>query len=289
MPYPSTISSLTDPQASDRLNNPSHSALHQSENTAIEEVQTFVGTLSSAVGTLVYDIRSANSNGGGHVQAANKGGTGQTSFTKGDMLVATSSSVIAKLAIGAVNQVLTVNPAQAGGVEWQSPNRTTISTASISLAAGASSVETAYFAASVAGSVMSDVSSLRFTGYLRQFDSASDSGFNLKVKLGGSTVGSLTIGTNLPSNSSIVGSAVVSGQIVGNSTLSSIVGFVRMDTAGRTTMLDAPLTNNMSATASIAAAIDTSRGRDLVITGLYAAATGTRNSVLTGIFTTERL
>lgn len=118
MPYPSIISTISNPQASDRLNNPSHSSIHQAENTAITEIETFVGTLSSTVGTLVYDIRAAASNGGGHVQTANKGGTGQISFNKGDILVAQSSSVLTKLAISTDNLVLTADSSQAVGIKW---------------------------------------------------------------------------------------------------------------------------------------------------------------------------
>lgn len=118
MAYPSIISVISNPQATDRLNNPSHSTIHQNENTAITEIETFVGTLSSAVGTLVYDIRSANSGGGGHVQAAALGGTGQTTFNKGDLLVASSSSVVTKLAVGADAQALVADAASPTGVKW---------------------------------------------------------------------------------------------------------------------------------------------------------------------------
>lgn len=120
MAYPSTLSTLATPQASDRLNNPSHSQLHQNENAGITEVQTFLGTLSSVQGTVLYDVRSPNSDGGGHVQTANKGGTGQTSYTKGDLLVATSSSVLTKLAVGIDGQSLKANSSVAAGVEWSS-------------------------------------------------------------------------------------------------------------------------------------------------------------------------
>lgn len=121
MAYPSVLSAISNPQATDRLNSPSHSSIHQAVNTAITEIETFVGTQSSTVGTLYYDIRSANSNGGGHVQSADKGGTGQTAYTKGDILVAQSASVLTKLAIGATNQVLTADATQAVGVKWGSP------------------------------------------------------------------------------------------------------------------------------------------------------------------------
>lgn len=116
--YPSTLSAFTDPQATDRLNAPSHSAIEQAQNAGIEAVEAFVGTLSSTAGTLIYDIRSPSSNGGGHVQTAAKGGTGQTTFTKGDVLIAQSSSVLTKLAVGNDGAVLTANSSVATGIQW---------------------------------------------------------------------------------------------------------------------------------------------------------------------------
>ena len=116
--YPSVITSFNYPTPTDRLNSPSHSALHNTTSSAVGQVQAFVGTLSSVPGTLMYDVRSANSDGGGHVQTASKGGTGQTTFTKGDLLVASSSSVLTKLAVGVDNQVLAVNSSVATGVQW---------------------------------------------------------------------------------------------------------------------------------------------------------------------------
>src|SRR3990167_4965504 len=100
MPWPSTLSSFTDPVPADKLSTTPHSSIETAQNTGLKEVQAFVGTLSSNVGTLIYDIRAAGSDGGGHVQVANKGGTGQTAYTKGDLLVASSSSVLTKLAVG---------------------------------------------------------------------------------------------------------------------------------------------------------------------------------------------
>lgn len=130
--YPSTIATLPDPQPTDRLNSPSHSALHQSENAQIEAIQTFVGTLSSVEGTLIHDIRSPDSDGGGHVQSANKGGTGQTAYTKGDLLVASSSSVISKLQVGSDGQLVQADSTSPLGVKWGTGGTQTSSTIAIS-------------------------------------------------------------------------------------------------------------------------------------------------------------
>lgn len=116
--YPSTVAALTNPNPSDKLNSPSHSTIEGNQNNEISQVEAFVGTLSSVQGTLMYDVRAAASNGGGHVQTANKGGTGQTSYTKGDLLAASSSSVLSKLAVGANDTVLTADSTAASGVKW---------------------------------------------------------------------------------------------------------------------------------------------------------------------------
>lgn len=67
-----------------------------------------------------------NSAGGGQLTDAAlsaavgvaKGGTNQTSYTKGDILVATGSTTLTKLGVGSDNQVLTADAAQASGVKW---------------------------------------------------------------------------------------------------------------------------------------------------------------------------
>ena len=131
--FPSILSTISDPTATNRLNAPSHSSIEQAQNDGIKKLETFIGTLSSAVGTLMYDIRGAGSDGGGHVQGANKGGTGQTAFTKGDILVAQSSSVLSKLAVGANNNLLVADSAQDVGVKWSDTavNRIVVNTTSI--------------------------------------------------------------------------------------------------------------------------------------------------------------
>ncbi len=49
---------------------------------------------------------------------ATKGGTGITSFTKGDIFVATDSTTLTKLGIGANGQVLMADSGEASGVKW---------------------------------------------------------------------------------------------------------------------------------------------------------------------------
>lgn len=118
MAYPSTLTSFTNPLPTDRLNGPSHSSIETAQNTGLTEIQTFVGTLASTAGTIIYDVRSPSSDGGGHVQTAIKGGTGQTTFSKGDILVASNSSALSRLAVASDGAVLKTNSSTATGVEW---------------------------------------------------------------------------------------------------------------------------------------------------------------------------
>lgn len=118
MAYPSVVTTLTNPNPTDRLNSPSHSGIETAQNTEITALETFVGTISSTAGSLVFDIRSSNSDGGGHVQSAVKGGTGQTAFTKGDLLVGQSNSVLSRLAVGANNAIPIADSTAATGIRW---------------------------------------------------------------------------------------------------------------------------------------------------------------------------
>lgn len=87
--------------------------------TEVVAIETFVGTIGSIAGTLENDIRNPLSNGGGHVQQANVGGTGQTSYNKGDLLVASSSSVLSKVNVGGDGTVLTADSTQTSGVSYK--------------------------------------------------------------------------------------------------------------------------------------------------------------------------
>lgn len=57
----------------------------------------------------------------GHVQAVNKGGTGQTSYTVGDILYANTTSTLAKLAAGTLGKVLTAKGAGTAPA-WETPS-----------------------------------------------------------------------------------------------------------------------------------------------------------------------
>lgn len=85
----------------------------------ITALETKVGVDNSTdVNSLDYLIKSSVSNGGGHIQTANKGGTGQTTYSKGDLLVGSSSSVLTKLAVGADGLAVVADSTQATGIGY---------------------------------------------------------------------------------------------------------------------------------------------------------------------------
>lgn len=118
--FPSILTSYTNPQATDKLNSPSHSGVETAQNSGLSQVEAVIGVegASSVVGSLQYLIKSSASDGGGHVQSANKGGTGQTSYSKGDLLVGSSSSVLSKIAIGSDGTVPIADSTQSTGIGW---------------------------------------------------------------------------------------------------------------------------------------------------------------------------
>lgn len=119
--FPTSLQDLdaTRGTSGDKLNNPNHITHHQKEDDTIEALQTKVGIDSSADATsLDYLVKNASSNGGGHVQTAAKGGTGQTTYTKGDILAAASASVLNKLAVGTNGQLLVADSSATNGVKW---------------------------------------------------------------------------------------------------------------------------------------------------------------------------
>lgn len=89
----------------------------QNEITALE---TKVGIDNSSIVTsLDYLVKNPLSTGGGHIQSANLGGTGQTNFVKGDILVASSSSVLSKLSVGLNGTVPTADSTASAGLSYQ--------------------------------------------------------------------------------------------------------------------------------------------------------------------------
>lgn len=107
--FPSSLDSLTNPQAGDTLANPSHSEQHANANDAIEALEAKVGVNSSAVTTsLDYKVSQLETNAvsSGLVDA------------KGDLIVGTADNTVSRLAVGTNGYGLVADSAQASGLKW---------------------------------------------------------------------------------------------------------------------------------------------------------------------------
>ena len=185
MPFPSTLSSFTNPTATQKLNSPSHSSIESFQNDAIKQVETIIGTDASTLGTLIGDLRSASSSGGGHVQAANKGGTGQTAYAKGDMLIAQSASVLSKLVVGTDGQIVKADSSVATGVKWADSTSPKIAASATSIVTLVSTVaEQSVLSVSIPGSVFGTNNAVRAILDVGEFASESISSVLLKANLG---------------------------------------------------------------------------------------------------------
>ncbi len=195
MPFPSTLSSFNRPAASDRLNSPSHSALHNTVSSAVGQIEQVIGlSTTSVLGSLFYDIRSPDSNGGGHVQTANKGGTGQTSYSKGELLVASSTSVLSKLAAGLDGQILQANSSVASGVNWGNPTNNKIAVSASIMTIGTNSVaEQSVMSVIVPGSTLGINNAVRARVFITAFGSTGGTSVMVQANYGATPVSSVLL------------------------------------------------------------------------------------------------
>lgn len=197
MAYPSTYTSFNRPTSTDRLNSPSHSALHNTVSSAVGQIEQTIGlSTSSLVGTLYYDIRSPDSNGGGHVQTANKGGTGQTSYTKGDVLVASSASVLTKLSVGTDGQIIKANSSVATGITWANNETNKVAISASVISSGTSTVaETSIFSITIPGSTLGTSNAVRARVFVKTIEfGESTASVMLKANYGSNTIASVVLG-----------------------------------------------------------------------------------------------
>ena len=240
MPFPSTLSTFDRPATTDRLNNPSHSALHNTVSSAIGQIEQVIGlSTTSVVGSLFYDIRSPDSNGGGHVQSAVKGGTGQTTFTKGDTFVATGASTISKLAVGLDGQAFVADSSVAAGVKWGTASGTKLAViaSTISLRS-ASTAETSLVSVTVPGSTLGTSNAIRSRSYV-EFVTFHTTSTMATMNYGGQPVASVWVSATI-TRDSVVG--ILEGVIMGNGTTSAqraILSFQMQNSQAQTSALTA--------------------------------------------------
>ena len=197
--FPSTISTFPIVSPTDRLNNPSHSALHNSVSSVVTQIQTIIGTDSSTLGTITGDLRNPASDGGGHVQTAVKGGTGQTTYAKGNLLVASSPSVLTKLTVGIDGQVPVADSSVATGIKWATAPGTRIATSgsmmvvsTTSLLSGATNAS--LFSVNVPASTLGVTGALRVTAFISDITMVNTPSVLLRAIYGNSTVASVLLG-----------------------------------------------------------------------------------------------
>lgn len=280
--FPSVFNTFNRPSPTDRLNSPSHSALHNTVSSAVGQIEAVIGTntgaTASAVGTLMYDIRSPLSGGGGHIQTAVLGGTGQNTFTKGDLLVATGPSTISKLAVSSVNnEVLIIDTNQAAGIKWATnPNSNKVAISTTTASIYNSNTEQVLFSASILGSTLGTSNAVKFKGVMR-YGKDTNGTFTLRTKYGLNTILTNTFPVPTQDIASVV--ATYEGMIVADTTVSAQKGFGYFDLA---------VSSITGIMAFGTASINSTANQDLVITGQFSSAQ-TVNSVLTRFFVVEKI
>ena len=210
MPYPSTFTAFTYPNPTQRLNNPSQSSIIGNISSTLGQVEAVIGLDSSVIGTIIGDLRNANSGGGGHIQSANKGGTGQTSYTKGDLLIATSSSVLSKLAVGTSDGLsLTTDSSVASGIKWGVPSGSKVDNiASVVTFTWNNGFSNASLVSmTIPGSTLGTNNAIRLTSYINNYESHGGPGGSilLRATYGGGIMNSVMLRSLANTTGSIAG------------------------------------------------------------------------------------
>lgn len=286
--FPSILNTFNRPTASDRLNSPSHSALHNTVSSALGQVEAVIGlSTTSLLGTLFYDIRSSDSNGGGHVQTANKGGTGQISYTKGDILVATTTSVLSKLAIGSDGQILVANSSTASGVNWVNNNTSKVSASVLSSVVGSSTVnETSIFSVSIPGSTLGINNAVRAIVDVRDFAFAGTTASVMVMGVyGGARIASVLLqADDITPGSGLKGK--IEFTLFGNGTVTAQSGDLFVNTGRNSANLSSFIGNITMDTGT--ASVQSSANQNIGITARYSTADG-NNRLRIGGITIEKI
>jgi len=139
--------------------------------------------------------------------AVNRGGTGTTSYTKGDLLAASASTTLTKLGVGTNGQVLRANSATATGLEWGADYVGTVTSVTgsgaISVANGTTTpaISVASASTSVAGVVQLSDSTSTTSSTVAATSTAVKSAYDLAdaalPKAGGTVTGNINLDTNV--------------------------------------------------------------------------------------------
>jgi hypothetical protein len=139
--------------------------------------------------------------------AVGRGGTGVTTYTKGDLLAASASTTLTKLGVGTNGQVLRANSATATGLEWGTPAAGTVTsvtgTAPIQVATGTTTPAISVTAASTSAAGVVQLSdststtSSTLAATATAVKSAYDLANNALPKAGGTLTGNLQLDTGV--------------------------------------------------------------------------------------------
>ncbi len=162
--------------------------------------------VQAAIEEVSNECRNADNITSGTLVAA-RGGTGNTSYTKGDLLAASGSTALSKLGVGTNGQVLRANSATATGLEWGADYVGTVTSVTgsgaISVTDGTTTpaISVASASTSVAGVVQLSDSTGTTSSVLAATPTAVKSAYDLAAaampKAGGNFTGDVTLGANI--------------------------------------------------------------------------------------------
>lgn len=282
--FPSILTSYTNPTPTSPLNAPSHSGIEVAQNSGLTQLEATVGLsgASSTLGTLIGDLRSPASNGGGHVQTANTGGTGQTSYNKGDILIASSTSVLGKVAIGADNTVLLADSTQTSGVRWAAvvANKAAVSTSSV--ISTNNSILTVLYSGSVVGGTLSTNNALKFTGEVRSFN-GNLTNLVIAANYGNNVTASVIL---YAQGLGSVWGGIIEGVIAANNTATAQTSWIKLD-LGVNSINASIQPNRIFGFGSGNSSVTSANAQDLIITAQNTGAGA--GSIIAGVFVVEKI
>jgi hypothetical protein len=230
MAFPSTFSGFTLPNPTQKLNSPSQSSIVANLSSTIGQLEAVVGLAgdSSVLGTLIGDLRSPDSGGGGHVQTANKGGTGQTAYTKGDVLIATSASVLTKLTVGTDAQILKADSSVATGVKWAEDSTPKVFASASVISITNSSAESSLLSTTIPASTLGSNNAVKAILYVGALNTNTvNDAVTLRVNFGSTSVLSMVVGSiSSISTPNVLGEMNL--DIIGNNSIDGQRGILRL-------------------------------------------------------------
>jgi hypothetical protein len=176
-------------------------------NVGFTPAGTIAGTnVQTAIEEVATEAANATNLTSGTV-AVGRGGTGVTSYTKGDLLAASASTTLNKLGVGTNGQVLRANSATATGLEWGADFVGTVTSVSgsgaISVANGTTTpgISVASASTSTAGVVQLSDSTSTTSSVLAATATAVKAAYDLAdaalPKAGGTVTGNINLDTNV--------------------------------------------------------------------------------------------